>query len=353
MRIQDIGRTIARRRAAFPVPTAFVLALALGAGACRGGCARRADPAATVAGRLALFPEPVRVLVSIDAAKLRGSAAASKLAALSQQDPEDARRLEELARRTGFDPLRDVESLLAGFPEDARGRGELALVVRADHLVESRLVAYVRDELQKKGDDLVGTARGRFTLWSPRSSPELAGFFVDARTFVLGAGGWAPRLADLAATARPGDSVATNLDVARLVARAGDHALWMAALVPAATRASLAADPRFGSAAALSDFVIGVDLAAGVEAVASGVVATAPDAQALAAKTQEMLRDAKRNARVLMLGLGPYLDGVSARAVDRSFEMRASLNERQVDDLVARLGAFLALARQGAAPSLR
>ena len=65
---------------------------------------------------------------------------------------------------------------------------------------------------------------------------------------------------------------------------------------------------------------------------------------------QETLRDAKRNAQILMLGLGPYLDGVTTRASDKRFEMHASLNEAQVDDLLSRLRAFLALARQGQVP---
>jgi hypothetical protein len=356
MRIHDIDPTIARSRRAFPLAPRFIFVLALAlsaAGACRGGCARKVDPAATVAGRLALLPEPTRVVVSIDFAKLRASPAAAKLAALAQQTPEDTRRLEELASRTALDPLKDLDSLLIGFPEDARQRGELALVLRAEKLVEARLVAYARDELQKKGDDLVGTPHGRFTLWSPRRQPELAGFFVDEHTFVLGAGGWAPRLADLAATARPGDSAATNLDLARLVARAGDHALWAAALVPAEVRKSLADDPNAGGAAGLQSFVVGIDLAHGLESLLVGDVATAGDAQALVEKTQQALRDGKRNAQVLMLGLGPYLDGISARASDKRYELRATLTEPQLDDLLGRLGAFLTLARQGAPPSFK
>ncbi len=319
--------------------------------ACRGGCQRAVDPAATVSGQLALLPEPVRVLVSIDVAKLRASPAAARLGALTKQSPEDARRLEELARRTGFDPLAQIDSILVGFPEDARVRGELALVLRASHLDETRLVAYARDQLQKKGDDLMRTAHGRFTLWASRSQPDVAGFFVDERTFVLGAGGWAPRLADLAETARPGDSAATNIDLAHLVARAGDHALWAAAIVPAETRRALAADPRFGPASSLANLVVGIDVPGGLDALVVGDVATPPDAQALAARLQDTLRDAKRNATILMLGLGPYLDGVSARAVDRRFELHATLTPPQVDDLLGRLGAFLSLQRgAGAAP---
>ena len=51
-----------------------------------------------------------------------------------------------------------------------------------------------------------------------------------------------------------------------------------------------------------------------------------------------------------MLGLGPYLGGVSARAVDRTFEVRATLGPEAVEDLVTRLAAMVALARAGSVP---
>jgi hypothetical protein len=347
MRIHDIARTIARTHLRFPV----VVGLALVAVAsCRGGCRRAVDPAATAQGRLALLPEPTRIVVSLDFEKLRASPVAAKLAALGQQSPEDARELDEFTRRTGLDPIKQIDSILVGFPEDARAQGELALVLRAQHLDQTRLVAYARDQLQKKGDDLVSTQHGRFTLWAARRQPDVAGFFLDEHTFVLGAGGWAPRLADLAETAKPGDSAATNIDLGRLVERASDHALWAAAIVPTETRRKLGADPQLAGAASLTNLVVGIDLPAGLDALVVGDVATPADAQALATKMQETLRDAKRNAQILMLGLGPYLDGVTARASGPRFELRAALGAPEVDDLLARLGAFLALARQGHAP---
>jgi hypothetical protein len=349
MSIHGIARTMARRRRVFPLFPVVAVALVLG-GSCRGGCSRKPDPAATVQGRLAMLPAPTQVVVSLDFAKLRASPAAARLSALAQQSPADQEQLEAFARRTGLDPVKQVDSLLLAFPEEARRRGELGLVLRAQRLDQPRLIAYVRDQLQKKGDDLVQTTHGRFTLWAARRDPEVAGFFVDEHTFVLGAGGWAPRLADLAEAARPRDSAATNLELVRLVEHAGEHAIWAAAIVPAETRKMLVADPRFGSAAAVMNLVLSIDVMTGLQAVVTGEVATTRDAQALAGKMQETLRDAKRNAQVLMLGLGPYLDGVSAHAADQRFELRASLTDAQVDDLLGRLGAFLTLARQGRAP---
>jgi hypothetical protein len=350
MRIHDIARTIARTRVRFPV---VVVGLALvAAGSCRGGCQRGAAPApaATAQGRLALLPVATRIVVSLDFERLRASPAAAKLAALGQQSPEDTRELDEFAHRTGLDPLKQIDSVLVGFPDDARREGEMALVLRAQHLDQARLVGYAREQLQKKGDDLVSATHGRFTLWSARGKPDVAGFFLDEHTFVLGAGGWGPRLADLAETARPGDSAATNIDLGRLVERAVDHAIWAAAIVPGEMRRKLQSDPQLALAASLTNVVVGIDLPGGLDAVVVGDVATPADAQTLATKMQETLRDAKRSAQVLMLGLGPYLDGITARAVDARFELRATLGAPQVDDLLGRLGAFLALARQGHAP---
>jgi hypothetical protein len=64
------------------------------------------------------------------------------------------------------------------------------------------------------------------------------------------------------------------------------------------------------------------------------------------------LRDAKRNPEVLMLGLGPYLDGVTARAKDHAFELHAGLSEPAFDDLLARLGGLLALLHGAPLPGL-
>jgi hypothetical protein len=328
---------------------ALVLALAMAS--CRGACKKGDDRAATVEGRLALFPASARVVASLDADRLRASPVAAKLAALAQQSDDDRRQLEEFAKRTGFDPLAHLTSITCAFPEDARARGELGLIIRAEGLDESRIVAYVRDQLQKNGDDLTATAQGRFTLWSARSDPEVAGFFIDGRTFALGAGGWGPRMAALAEAARPEDSAATNLELVHLVERAaGTHTVWAAALVPEATRRKLAAEPGSAAAAGVLTLSGGLDLGKGLDATLVADLNSMTDAQALAARATAALHDARRNAQVLMLGLGPYLDGVTVKAADRTFEVRATLGEAAVDDMLARLKGLLSLARAGQVP---
>ena len=340
MRTQVIGRTIV---------VAALVALA----SCRGGCRRDsvAERTLTVQGRLALFPASARIVAGVDARQLRDSPAAAKVQTLAVESQADKNTLAEFQRRTGFDPIKQVTSITVAFPEDARGSGEFGLLLRGDRFDEARLIAYARDELQKNGDDLVATKHGRLTLWSSKRDPNVAGFFIDEQTFALGAGSWGARMAQLAANTNPSDSAATNLELVHLVERAaGTHALWAAAMVPAETRRSLASQPGFAEAATINTLSAAIDFGKGMEATLIADVATPDAARALATKVTEALRDAKRNPQVLMLGLGPYLGGVTARASDRTFEVRATLGPEAVEDLVTRLGALVALARTGTPP---
>jgi hypothetical protein len=347
MRIQDIGRTLTTRRCALLLVAFAALS------SCRGGCSRGSggDQALTPQGRLAPFPAAARVVAGVDVGQLRASPAAAKVQQLALESQADKATIAEFQRRTGFDPIKQISTLTVAFPEDARASGDFGLVLRADHFDEARLVAYARDELQKTGDDLVANKRGRLTLWSSRKDPSVVGFFVDDRTFALGAGTWGTRMAELADKNTPADSAATNLELVRLVERAaGTHAIWGAAIVPAETRRTLAAQPGLGDAATINTLSAAIDFGKGAEAMLIADVATADAASALATKVTESLRDAKRNPQVLMLGLGPYLGGVTARAVDRTFEVHAALGPEAVEDLVTRLGALVSLARAGTTP---
>jgi hypothetical protein len=126
--------------------------------------------------------------------------------------------------------------------------------------------------------------------------------------------------------------------------------MWAAAIVPEQTRRTLAADPRFADAASIMTLAAGVDLGRGLDAVMIADLGTAAQAASLATAATATLRDAKRNPQVLMLGLGPYLDGVSARANDHTFEVHAALGEPAFDDLLGRLRGLLALARTAPIP---
>jgi hypothetical protein len=62
------------------------------------------------------------------------------------------------------------------------------------------------------------------------------------------------------------------------------------------------------------------------------------------------LRGAKRDPRLLMLGIGPDLDAVVSKAEGRTFSLQVKLDQAQVSDLLQRASALLTLARQGQIP---
>ena len=290
-------------------------------------------------------------MVALDLVKLRAAPAAARLAALALGSPADEQRLRTFRDRTGLDPGRQLDSVVVAFPEDARARGELGILVRASHFDEPRLIAYARDTLQPGGDDLVPTAHGRRTLWSTRKDPDLAGFFLDDRTLVVGAGGWAGKMADLADGAPVSRSAATDVELAQACeTMAASHAIWAAAIVPEALRQQLRGEPRLSGAAAGTHMALGIDLVTGLQAIVTADLADAKEATAMVAKVAETLRGAKRDPRVLMLGLGPELDAITSQAEGTAFTLKLALGEAQVADLLDRAAAFLTLMRQGRAP---
>jgi len=411
-----VDRPAARARPAGRTRALVVLVLVLACVSCRGGCRRAEPPVPPLGGRLALFPVETRTVVSLDFAQVRASPLSTKLSALAVGSRADEQRLETFRQRTGLDPIHDIDSVTVAFPSEARARGELGVILRASHFDQARLVSYVRDALQKDGDDLVPTTRGRRLLWAARKDPTLGGFFVDDRTLVIGGGGWAARMADLAdrapgaavpvgPLADGGVSAESDHELLELCEKAAPgHAIWAAAIVPPDLRRQLEHDPRFAGASAVMRMSLGIDLGGGgadgvgvagpgrgaaPAAVDRGVasvpadaaarldagddaagaatagdlgpplsldivfraeLADAREAAALVGKVNDTLREAKRDPRVLMLGLGPDLDGITSRADGTTFSVHLALGNAQVADLLQRAAALLALTRQGRAP---
>ena len=340
-------RSIGRGRVV-ALPMIIGLAL-LGADACRGGCARDRAPVRPAGGVLAWFPAETQIVVALDFARLRVTPLWAHLAALAQSDPHDQALISEIGARTGFDPLRQIDSVTVAFPEEARNGGAMGLVLRGQGLDEARLVAYVRDQVRKQGDDLFSFRRDGRTLWATRKQPTVAGFFPDERTFVLGAGGWAEKMAALGRTSPSGAE--QDLQLVHLVERAGvSNPLWGAAIVPAATRAMLASDPALASGGGISRLALGADVASGLRAKLTADLGTRQQAETMTSQVAAAVRAAKQSPQVLLMGVGPYLDGVSARATDVTAEIAIKLSEAQVADGVERLRALLALARQAPVP---
>ena len=337
-------------RPGVPTFVISVLVAVLTAGGCRGGCSPAPTTDRALGGMLAWFPPETQIVLAVDFARLRTTPLWARLAPLVTSNPEDQAQIAELVRRTGFDPLKQIDSLVVAFPEEARNGGAMGLVLRGRGFEEARLVAYVRDQVSKQGDDLFSFRRAGRTLWATRKEPTVAGFFADDRTFVFGAGGWAEKMAELGRAPGP-VGAETNLPLVHLVERAGVKSpVWAAAIVPAATRAALAADPSLSSGAGVNRMALAVDTSAGLEVKVVADLATREQARAMAEQVTTAVRAAKQSPQVLLMGVGPYLDGVTARAADLTTEVVVKLSPEQTADAVDRLRAFVQLARKGSAP---
>jgi hypothetical protein len=319
-------------------------------GSCRGGCQRLVGKRDALEETLGRLPADARFVAHVDVAKVRATPFWARLSALAEDSPEDKKRIDALSARTGLDPLKQIHRVTAGFPDNARESGRYALLIDGEGFDERRLVAYARDEAALRGAKIEQRSEHGHTLWASTGPDRVAGFFTGPGHFLLGAGGWGETMAALASGAR-GATAADNAELIHLCRRIDAHrALWFAALVPVDLRQMLLADPKHDHAASVTRMAAALDLGPGLTAELVADLSNAGDARALVERIQATVREAKRNAAVLMLGLGPYLDALDARADGPTLRVSISLAEPQVTDLLDRLGALARSAREKSNP---
>ena len=278
------------------------------------------------------------MVVGVDLARIRDTPAGNQLLELAVDVAGGKARIDDLTSRTGLHPLRQIRSAVLAFPEDADRDGLFGAVIRGEGFDARRLIAYARDQVKKDGYDIEPSPRGERTLWTETREGITSGFFLDYQTFVIGSDVWADKLADLADRVPGVSNAETDADLVGLCRKAeASGALWAAAVVPAATRRRLRANPEFHAAASVTRLRAGVALGAGLDATVVAELSNAPDAVALAGRVTASLREARRNPRILMMGLGPYLDAVSVKAAGPSVVVAVKLTASQAGDLAGRL----------------
>ena len=202
--------------------------------------------------------------------------------ALAADDPGDRKIIEELTARTGLDPFRHIHRVIAVFPDDARQAGAFAVLFEGEALDEKRLLTYARDQARLRGQHRAAP-HGKRTSGSAarRRAARLSGFFLDRRRFVLGGAAGPEKVAELADGVSQA-SAAGNRRLVHLAERVGSgRAIWLAAIVPEATRQRLMADPRFGVQASVMRLGLGADLAPGLSAELTAELSNQDDARAL------------------------------------------------------------------------
>lgn len=338
-------------RSSVLVPLAFGLVAAMGG--CRGGCGR--PPAGgqssnDLGGALRLLPADTRIVASLDFARIRATPFWRALTSLPGEQDKDRKLLEELISRTGLDPFRHIHRAVLAFPEEARASGQMALILEGEIFDQKRLVTYLGDQARLRGRSLTQQSRGRRTLWTYPGDVPATGFFLDDRRLVIGSGGWAEQVADLADGKAGAQSAAARGELGRLLARGPSRSVVVGALIPEGTRRRLLAQSGLDAQGSVLRLVAGVDLGPSFEAELVAELSNAADATELTKRFQSFVTEAKRNPQVLLLGAGPYLDALSTRADGPNARFRASLGEAQTRELLERLKGLARLGRERLGP---
>lgn len=340
------------------------VALAPGAGAAPGAAVA---PGAVVA--RGLLPEETVVVVAIDARRLREAPLWDRLAALAGDGAADRRIVDDFARATGFDPLRDVERVTLAFPAEARATGAFVAIVEGAHLDEARIVAYARKQVELQGGrlerrELPRAGRPSRALWTWGTGAAVAvadaaaggrppggtleAFFLGTTAVVLAGGGWGSRAADLADAVAGARGLPSDGRVARwLAAETARAGLFVAAEVPEDMRADLRDLPDPGAVASLTGGTLAIDLAPDLTIDATLETATPAAAAALARDALAHRDRLRANPTVALLGLGGHLDGFSARADGNVARVRVRLTPQQTEDLANRVAGLAQSVRAG------
>jgi len=205
--------------------------LAAAAAGCGGGGHTKA---------LSMLPNDTEGVVGFDLARARGTdvwAAGESVAAAFAKD--DAMKdgmdevhdaLKKLEKKTGLDPVEDVDAVVAGFAhgEDGAKPPFALLVTTRKDLDEKDLVDFIED-VDDSGKGLEKDEVGGVTVY--RSEDGKAGLFLwDARTLAFGNADWIDEMAELRAGKGKAKSAADKPElVAAAKKTSSGAAIWFAA----------------------------------------------------------------------------------------------------------------------------
>jgi hypothetical protein len=291
--------------------------------ACLAGCRPTAPfqaESGAVAGRLAalaLLPEETQIVLSIDLARLRGQpvwkSSSSALAKHAQP------WLDAITAGTGIEPVAQVHRIFIGLPAERQADGRFLLLAETDNLNPARVEAWLKTR-----------SRGPMSVWFP-----------GPRQVVIGKGAWA-----MGTLPRRPHSAADNPELRRLCERAaGEHGIWLAALVPMAVRTSLWGRDSTADVASLTRILGFLDDARGLHVELVGEFANTADPPLLAHRLQVLHNQAKRDPHLLVAGLSPYLAALRVEARDASVRAALDLPDPQADDVILRIEALALEAR--------
>src|SRR5436190_9895030 len=159
-----------------------------------GSCGSRGESeTATWEHDVALIPSEAAAVFRADLGRLRTSPVWQRLASLAQSDPARQHAVDELVRRTGLDPARQIQTIVWAQPASG---AEFALIVRGGPFDEAKLVAFATEQLQHQGLTLVSSDVGTKKVYSD-GRERIFVALLDRSTLVVGSKRWTQRVIEL------------------------------------------------------------------------------------------------------------------------------------------------------------
>ncbi len=293
---------------------------------------------------VALVPKETDVILSANMKRMRNTAMWRKLLDVRDESPSAKKDMAEFVQKCGLDPFQHIDSAFAAFPHTSPAGDsgkEFALILRGT-FSEAKLVECARDQAKKDGNELAESEyNGKKLYTSTKSGQQAFATFLDPKTIALGGKEWIKKVVDLAG-GKSQESAKQNEALNALIKRTKvADGLWGVGTVPQATRDQLKNDPNLSSAASMKDVFGSIDFAAGLTADLNVDTGAEADAQDLVKKITDQITEARKNAQVMMMGLGSFLDGIKVEAKQATFHATVTLNQQQVDDLFTRAKGML------------
>ncbi len=295
---------------------------------------------------LALVPKESQIVFMGNVARMRNTAMWRKLLDYRDGNPAAKQKFDDLTKRYGFDPLKEIDSFFGAFPGAVSDEKEFALLVRGTFNkdnIEKALSQVAKDE----GHPLVMSDHGGKKLYTDAQG-ELFGSFLDPKSILLGGKQWSGRVIDIADGKEQG-SAKENPDLTTYFKRVKtSDAFWAVGLVPQTQRDQMKGDARLSALSGMKAVFGSFDLASGLTADLNVELGSEQEAKDLATLASTQLTDARKNPQIMLLGFGGVFDGVKIDSKGPTLHVAINFNQKQVDDLSHSIEALLSSFGAGA-----
>ena len=278
---------------------------------------------------LKFVPKDTMMVISIDVNSLKKTSIFKEMMTAIMQDADAKKNLKMFKEATGFDPEKDLESIVIALPPDVE-KTENFLFIAKGKVDEKKFISFAKDQGGKIAE---GKAAGQAYY---EIDSEAAVAFVGDH-IVMG-----PKVALEASlnTKKGNDKAVTdNSDMSGLIGAVDTKAnIWMAVILPDDIRKELAKqDPNAGD---ITDAHASVDLGSGLKlrlTLGTGASGTADSIVKLA---QEGLKSVKSDPNIGAMGLDPVFTGLSVAAAGKKVNVSLDLSQADFDRIVEMVKAM-------------